>query len=202
MGLSPAWRGAAEGPSCSSPLRRDTAPGGRDLFPDLDLSPRVGKPHRGDWLCPGGRGGANGSRFGRHQLFSGDSRDVFIRGPTVNPHGQGTSGLVCRSRGCRVPLSQHFPETCFKPARRQCPSLRPRRVCPRRWHTPRWHCRPPRHLGPFPALAGPLGMQQLGNPGAMCPGCCRCPRVPAAPRRCPGPAPVSRGGELPRWEGW
>lgn len=64
----------------------------------------------------------------------------------------------------------HFPgltgDTCFKPAQRQRPSLLPRRVCPHCWHTPLRRCHPPRALDPFPALAGHLGMQSLGEPGA------------------------------------
>lgn len=38
--------------------------------------------------------GSEQSHLSSHQLLDGGSRDLFIRCPTINPCGQGTSGLT------------------------------------------------------------------------------------------------------------
>lgn len=59
------------------------------------VPPESESPAEGTGCVPT-RGALEGSHLSSHRLLGGGSCDLFIRSPTVNPHGWGTSGLACR----------------------------------------------------------------------------------------------------------
>lgn len=121
-----AQRGAAVRPSCSSPLQRTgsaspsegTWPRG-GIYSQIWIYPTGSEsPTEGTSCVPAAVGRADRSCLSRHRLLGGGSRDVFIRGPTANPHGQGTPGTACQvprvlcavSQGCQETRVLNLPE--------------------------------------------------------------------------------------------